>query len=196
MASTSAPHPLHQIAESTTHRLLLKQWLKEQDLISRRISLKESRIDSVRREITFLYCFFFILHSFSLLILFASSSHEHNSVGCKRAWVPSVTSLLCSLSILWALRYKGDTEASLEKLLEREKEDGLMLAKCVDELKRKGLEFDLMKEVDALRRAKSLRVETKVASGTKKWSARDFATMVMLLVSFVVLGLVRFVLCS
>ncbi|KAF3333721.1 hypothetical protein FCM35_KLT01412 [Carex littledalei] len=196
MASTSMPHPLHQIAESSTHRLLLKQWLKEQDLISRRISLKESRIDSVRREITFLYCFFFILHSISLLILFATSSHDRSSVGCKRAWVPSVTSLLCSLSVLWALRYKGDTEASLGKLLEREREDALMLARCVEELKRKGLEFDLMKEVDALRRAKSLCVETKVASGTKKWSARDFTTMVMLLVSFAVLGLIRFVLCS
>lgn len=91
----------------------------------------------------------------------------------------------------------GDTEASLEKLLEREREDGLMLARCVEELKRKGLEFDLMKEVDALRRAKSLHVETtKVASSSKKWSARDFATMVMLLVSFAVLGLIRFVLCS
>ncbi|KDP25092.1 hypothetical protein JCGZ_22627 [Jatropha curcas] len=50
----------------------------------------------------------------------------------------------------------------MEKLLEREKEDGKLLAKCVEELKKKGVEFDLLKEVDALRRAKSLRVEKKV----------------------------------
>ncbi|KAJ3674480.1 hypothetical protein LUZ60_005096 [Juncus effusus] len=193
MASASA-HPLHQIAESPTHRLLLKQWLKEQDLISRRISLKESRMDSVRKEIAFLYCFFFILHSLSLLVLFSSSSHDPASVGCKRMWVPSVASLLCSLSVLWALRYKGDTEASIKKLLEREREDELILARCLDELKRKGLEFDLMKEVDALRRAKTLRVEAKGTSGSKKkW---DFMSIILVLVSFGVLVMIRFVLCN
>ncbi|KAJ8542749.1 hypothetical protein K7X08_005272 [Anisodus acutangulus] len=77
---------------------------------------------------------------------------------CHRSWIPSLCSLLCSMGIIWAVRYKTDTESHLEKLLEREKEDGKLLAKCVEELKRKGLEFDLLKEVDALRRAKSLRV--------------------------------------
>ena len=36
-----------------------------------------------------------------------------------------------------------------------------MLAKCVEELKMKGVEFDLLKEVDALRRATSLKMATK-----------------------------------
>jgi hypothetical protein len=33
-------HPLHQIAETPTHKLLLKQWLKEEELILGRTILK------------------------------------------------------------------------------------------------------------------------------------------------------------
>jgi hypothetical protein len=68
-----------------------------------------------------------------------------------------------------------------------------LLAKCVEELKKKGGEFDLLKEVDALRRAKSLRVETKVV---RKWSARDFVTLFFFSVSCLVLGLTRIILCN
>ncbi|KAE8038381.1 hypothetical protein FH972_010900 [Carpinus fangiana] len=50
-------HPLHQIAETPTHKLLLKQWLKEEELILGRIIPKETQIDSARKEITMLYIF-------------------------------------------------------------------------------------------------------------------------------------------
>ncbi|XP_050224096.1 uncharacterized protein LOC126673837 [Mercurialis annua] len=191
-------HPLHQIAETPTHKLLLKQWLKEEDLIFHRISLKETQIDSVRKEITHLYIFFFLFHSISLLILFngSSSSSSHTAKLeslCKRSWIPSLCSLLCSLGIIWAVRYKSDVECHMEKLLEREKEDWKLLGKCVEELKRKGVEFDLLREVDALRRAKSLRVEAKVV---RKWSARDFVSLFFFSVSCLVLGLTRIILCS
>ncbi|KAF5728196.1 hypothetical protein HS088_TW21G00341 [Tripterygium wilfordii] len=185
------PHPLHQIAETPTHKLLLKQWLKEEELILNRISLKETQIDSVRKEITQLYIFFFLFHSLSLLLLFSSSSRDPTS--CRRSWIPSVILVLCSLGMVWAVRYKLETESHLEKLLEREKEDGKLLGKCVEELKKKGLEFDLLKEVDALRRAKSLRVEVKVV---KKWCARDFVTLFFFSVSCLVLGLMRVILCN
>ncbi|KAL9393759.1 hypothetical protein Peur_013044 [Populus x canadensis] len=199
-SSTMEPkqqHPLHQIAETPTHKLLLKQWLKEEELIFNRISLKETQIDSVCKEITQLYIFFFLFHSISLLLLFNASSKDpfgaKGSESCKRSWIPSLCSLLCSLGIIWAVRYKTDVECHLEKLLEREKEDGQLLAKCVEELKKKGGEFDLLKEVDALRRAKSLRVETKVV---RKWSARDFVTLFFFSVSCLVLGLTRIILCN
>lgn len=97
------------------------------------------------------------------------------------------------MGIIWAVRYKTDTESHLEKLLEREKEDGKLLAKCVEELKRKGVEFDLLKEVDALRRAKSLRVEAKVV---RKWSARDFVSLFFFSVTCLVLALTRTILCN
>lgn len=81
----------------------------------------------------------------------------------------------------------------MQKLLDREKEDANLLGKCVEELKKKGLEFDLMKEVDALRRAKSLRGEIKAV---KKWSARDYVTFFFFSVSCLVLGLTRVILCN
>ncbi|KAG2317919.1 hypothetical protein Bca4012_068903 [Brassica carinata] len=189
-------HPLHQIADTPTHKLLLKQWLKEEELILSRVSHKESQIDSVRREITQLYIFFFLFHSISLLLLFhaSSSSVSSSPSACKRSWIPSLCSLLSSLGLVWAVRYKSEVESHLEKLLEREKEDAKLLRKCVEELKRKGVEFDLLKEVDALRRAKSLRVESKVA--VRKWSARDFVTLFFFSVSCLVLAMIRLILCD
>ncbi|KFK38629.1 hypothetical protein AALP_AA3G139000 [Arabis alpina] len=188
-------HPLHQIADTPTHKLLLKQWLKEEELILNRISHKETQIDSVRREITQLYIFFFLFHSISLLLLFhASSSVSDASNACKRSWIPSLCALLSSLGIIWAVRYKSEVESHLEKLLEREKEDAKLLRKCVEELKKKGIEFDLLKEVDALRRAKSLRVESSKA--VRKWSARDFVTLFFFSVSCLVLAMIRLILCE
>ncbi|KAI3972079.1 hypothetical protein MKW92_031603 [Papaver armeniacum] len=191
--SKSVNHPLNQIAESPTHKLLLKQWFKEEELILGRISLKETQIDTVRKEITQLYCFFFLFHSTSLLLLFTSNTSTTSTVSCHRSWIPSVCSLLSSLVIIWAIRYKTDVETHIGKLLDREKEDSKLLSKCVQELKFKGIEFDLLKEVDALRRAKSLRVEAKAVS---KWSARDFVTLFFVVVSCFILGLIRVVLCN
>nr|GMC53312.1 uncharacterized protein LOC109190491 [Ipomoea batatas] len=93
------------------------------------------------------------------------------------------------MGIIWVVRYKTDTESHLE----REKEDGKLLAKCMEELKKKGVEFDLLKEVDALRRAKSMRVEAKTV---RKWSARDFVTLFFFTVSCIVLGLTNLILCE
>ncbi|KAK7317491.1 hypothetical protein RJT34_01775 [Clitoria ternatea] len=188
-------HPLHQIAETPTHRLLLKQWLKEEELINGRIALKETQIDSTRREITFLYIFFFLFHSTTLMLLFNSSySTPHNARACHRSWVPSLCSLLFSLVIIWAIRYKSDVEGHMEKMLVREKEDKGLLGKCVEELKKKGLEFDLLKEVDALRRAKSLRVIE--AKEVRKWSSRDFVSFFFFSMACLSLALTRVILCS
>ncbi|XP_004294146.1 PREDICTED: uncharacterized protein LOC101307380 [Fragaria vesca subsp. vesca] len=186
-------HPLHQIASTPSHKLLLKQWLKEEELILNRLSLKETQIDSVRKEITTLFIFFFLFHSISLILLFNSSSTDRHALACRRSWIPSLCSLCFSLGIIWAIRYKTDTEGHLEKLMEREKEDRKLLGKCIEELKKKGLEFDLLKEVDALRRAKSMRVDAKVV---KKWSARDFVTLFFFAVSCFVLAITRVILCN
>ncbi|KAK7313953.1 hypothetical protein VNO77_39160 [Canavalia gladiata] len=185
-------HPLHQIAETPTHKLLLKQWLKEEELINGRIALKETQIDSTRKEITMIYIFFFLFHSTTLIFLFNSSSFSSSS--CHRSWVPSLCSMLFSLGTIWALRYKSDVEAHMEKMLVREKEDKGLLGKCVEELKKKGLEFDLLKEVDALRRAKSLRVVE--GKEVRKWSSRDFVSLFFFSMACLSLALTRVILCS
>ncbi|RXH86594.1 hypothetical protein DVH24_021867 [Malus domestica] len=113
---------------------------------------------------------------------------ETTAYNGSRSWIPSLCSLCFSLGIIWAIRYKSDTEGHLEKLLEREKEDKNLLGKCIEELKKKGLEFDLLKEVDALRRAKSLRVEAKAV---RKWNARDFVTLFFFTVSCFVIIVTR-----
>ncbi|KAH6768703.1 transmembrane protein [Perilla frutescens var. frutescens] len=190
LMESKAVHPLQQIAGNPSHKLLLKQWLKEEELILNRLSLKETQIDSTRKEITHLYCLFFLFHSTALLLLFTAAQGSHL---CKKSWVPSLCSLLCSMGFIWAIRYKGDVESHLEKMLSREKEDSKLLAKCVNELKRKGLDFDLLTEVDALRRAKSLRVDSKPV---RKWSARDFVTLFFFTVSCFVVVLNRVILCS
>ena len=189
-------HPLSQIAASGTHRLLLKQWVKEEDLLARRVALREARLDGARKEIAFLYCAFFAFHAASVLILFLSSPGAATAEACRRSWIPCLVSLLSSLAMLWALRYKSDTQAVLERLLAREREDALLLARCVSELKRKGLDFDLLKEVDALRRAKSLRVEAKGAEKPRRWQARDLAVFALFAAACGVLVLTRFLLCN
>ncbi|WVZ60764.1 hypothetical protein U9M48_010745 [Paspalum notatum var. saurae] len=191
-------HPLSQIAASGTHRLLLKQWVKEEDLLARRVALREARLDGARKEIAFLYCAFFAFHAASVLILFLSSASasEASAAACRRSWIPCLVSLLSSLAMLWALRYKSDTEAVLERLLAREREDALLLGRCVSELKRKGLDFDLLKEVDALRRAKSLRVEAKGADRPRRWQAKDLAVVALSGAACGVLVLTRFLLCN
>jgi hypothetical protein len=42
------------------------------------------------------------------------------------------------LGIIWVVSYKNDVECHLEKLLESEKKDGQLLAKCVEELMKRG----------------------------------------------------------
>lgn len=84
-------------------------------------------------------------------------------------------------------------EGHEEKLLEREKEDAILLSKCIEELKRTGMGFDLLKEVETLRRAKGLTIE----SGTGlKWTGRDFVSVFLGVASGFVLGFTRLVLCG
>ncbi|CAI9262542.1 unnamed protein product [Lactuca saligna] len=131
-----------------------------------------------------------ITHIVGLLRFYLRGS---TSGSCNQSWIPSLCSLLCSLGLIWIFRYKTNTKSHLEKLLEREKEDGKLLGKCVEELKKKVWSFDLLKEVDALRRAKSLRVEGKEV---KKWSTRDSVTLFFFTVSCLVLALTRVILCN
>ncbi|KAF7822480.1 putative transmembrane protein [Senna tora] len=127
------------------------------------------------------------------MFLFTTASDKTKS--CHRSWIPSLCSLFFSLALIWAVRYKTDVEVHMEKLLQREKEDMSLLGKCVAELKNKGLEFDLLKEVDALRRAKSLKLDSKDVH-VRKWSSRDFVSLFFFTVSCFCLAIIRLILCA
>jgi hypothetical protein len=166
------------------------------------VVLWEACLNGARKEIAFLYCAFFAFHAASVLLLFLSSSSSSAAsaaatTACRRSWIPYLVSLLSSLTMLWALWYKSDTEAVLERVLAREREDALYLARCVSELKRKGLRFDLLKEVDTLRRAKNLRAEAKgAADRPRRWQTRDLAVFALFAAACGVLVLTRFLLCN
>ncbi|GMI63858.1 hypothetical protein like AT5G56120 [Hibiscus trionum] len=59
-------HPLMEISQSPGHLLLLKLWQREEDLFGR-------RMDSIKREMFQLCCFFLIFHGLFFNILFTSS---------------------------------------------------------------------------------------------------------------------------
>lgn len=185
-------HPMQQIAESSQHRLLLKQWMKDENSINRRVALKEARLDRNRKESTQLCCFYFLYHAIILILLYNASARNPQQT-CKKAWIPSLMSLVASGVIIWGVRYKMGVEGHEEKLLDREKEDARLLSKCVEELKRTGIGFDLFKEVETLRRAKGLRIES---GRGLKWTGRDSVTVFLGVVSGFVLGFTRLVLCG
>ncbi|KAK8496560.1 hypothetical protein V6N12_058119 [Hibiscus sabdariffa] len=130
-------HPLMEISRSPGHLLLLKLWQREEDLFGRRIALKESRLDSIKREIFQLCCFFVIFHGLFFNILFMSSvgAEEHRTCG-KWYWK------------VW-------------KQLQRARSDNRALTRCIQELRMKGESFDLSKEPHIGKRMKSSSVEIK-----------------------------------
>ncbi|KAB2632177.1 hypothetical protein D8674_028424 [Pyrus ussuriensis x Pyrus communis] len=76
------------------------------------------QIDSIRKEFAMLFIFFFLLHSTAVALLFSSSSQDLHGFACRRCWI---LSLCFSLGIIWAIKYKTNTEGLLEKLLEKER---------------------------------------------------------------------------
>ncbi|TQE04579.1 hypothetical protein C1H46_009772 [Malus baccata] len=131
-------HPLMEISESPGHLLLLKLWRREEDVFARRIARKESRMDSIRREIFQLCCFLLIFHGFFTTILFTSSFYksEDHQVNLWRYWK------------VW-------------NQLQRDKSVNRALTRCIQELRMKGASFDLSKEPQSGKRMKSSSVENK-----------------------------------
>ncbi|KAG6790879.1 hypothetical protein POTOM_007049 [Populus tomentosa] len=153
-------HPLAEISNSPGHLLLLKLWQREEDLFGRRIALKESRMDSIKREIFQLCCFFLVFHGFFLTIVFTSSvdSKEHS---CKNWWIPSLVSVCTSLVFVFLVQVKVCRYWKVWRQLQREKNDNRALTRCIQELRMKGASFDLSKEPLSGKKMKSSSVEIK-----------------------------------
>ncbi|KAF9673188.1 hypothetical protein SADUNF_Sadunf11G0122600 [Salix dunnii] len=153
-------HPLAEISNSPGHFLLLKLWKREEDFFGRRIALKESRMDSIKREIFQLCCFFLAFHWILLTISFTSSidSKEHT---CKNWWVPSLVFFCTSLVFVSLVQVKICRFWKVSRQLQREKNDNRAITRCIQELRMKGASFYLSKEPLSGKRMKRSSVDLK-----------------------------------
>ncbi|XP_058782143.1 uncharacterized protein LOC131656440 [Vicia villosa] len=156
-------HPLTEISESPGHLLLLKLWQREENLIAKSLSRKETRMDSIKSELFQLSSFFFIFHGFFLTLLFTSWSKGQEGGGsCKIWWIPSMISLCTSLVFVFLVQVKLYRYWKVWERLQRERCDSRGVGRCIQELRMKGASFDLSKELGLNgKRMKSSSVEIK-----------------------------------
>ncbi|XP_073303263.1 uncharacterized protein [Primulina huaijiensis] len=186
-------HPLAEISRSPGHFLLLKLWQREEDLRSRRLAMKESRMDSIKQEIFQLCCFFFIFHGLFFTVMFTSSSGDRQ-LGCRKWWIPCVLSLCYSAVIVFLVQLKLCRYWKMEGQLQRERAEGRGLTRCIQELRMKGDSFDLCKEPQNGKRMKSSSVEIKWRPLT--WCTRYCVTVCLVCFTGLAFPVCRFMLCA
>ncbi|KAI3686164.1 hypothetical protein L1987_79837 [Smallanthus sonchifolius] len=182
-------HPLMEISESPGHLLLLKLWQREEHLFGGRIACKETRIDTLRNEIYNLCLYFFTFHVFFFTILSTSASETT----CRKWWVPMVVNLsTCVVMVFW-VHVKLCRYWKVYGQLERERADNRALTRCVQELRMKGVSFDLSKEPGIGNRIKSSSVEIKWRPFT--WCFNYLITVSFVAVMALAVPLCRFMAC-
>ncbi|KAJ0047197.1 hypothetical protein Pint_03658 [Pistacia integerrima] len=187
-------HPLTEISQSPGHLLLLKLWQRDEDLFGRRIALKESRMDSIRREMFQLCCLFLLFHGLFLTMLFTSSVNAKQGSNCKKWWIPSCLSLSTSLVFVFLVQVKLYRYWKAWRQLQRERGDNRALTRCIQELRMKGASFDLSKEPQSGKRMKSSSVEIKWKPLT--WCSQNFITICLLGFSGLIFPASKFILCG
>uniref|UniRef100_A0A1J3K0Y4 Uncharacterized protein n=1 Tax=Noccaea caerulescens TaxID=107243 RepID=A0A1J3K0Y4_NOCCA len=192
-------HPLSEISESPGHLLLLKLWQREEDLFCRRVILKESRLESIKREIFQLCCFFLVFHGFFFTIVYSSSCSDDDDgtksdAVCKKWWIPSAVSLATSLVLALLVQAKLFLFWKVSRGVHRERNDNRTLTRCVLELRMKGSSFDLSKEPMSGKRMKSSSVEIKWKPVT--WFSQYLITILLLCFAGLFFPVSKFILCG
>lgn len=189
-------HPLMEISKSPGHLLLLKLWQREEDLSGRRIAAKETRMDSIRREIFQICCFFFIFHALFFTILFTSVSEDHldGNVVCQKWWIPLILSVCTSFCIVFLVQVKLYRFWKVSRQLQRERGDGRALTRCISELRMKGASFDLSKEPQIGKKMKSSSVEIKWKPLT--WLSQYAVTICLICFTGLLFPASKLVLCA
>ncbi|KAL8215671.1 hypothetical protein R6Q57_022508 [Mikania cordata] len=185
-------HPLMEISESPGHLLLLKLWQREEHLFGGRITRKETRINALRSEIFNLCLYFFTFHVFFFTILSTSSSENNNS-SCKKWWIPMIVNLSASVMMVFLVHLKICRYWKVYGQLQRERADNRALTRCVQELRMKGVSFDLSKEPGMGNRMKSSSVEIKWRP--LKWCSRYLITVCCFGVMCLAIPVCRFMAC-
>ncbi|POO02896.1 RNA polymerase II elongation factor [Trema orientale] len=193
VSSAIQHHPLMEISQSPGHLLLLKLWQREEDLFGRRIARKETRMDSIKREIFQLCCFFLLFHGFFLTLLFTSSVRSDVHVCKKKWWIPSLLSVSTSLVFVFLVQIKLFRFWKVWTQLQREKNDNRALSRCIQELRMKGSSFDLSKEPLSGKRMKSSSVEIKWKPLT--WCSQYLITICLVCFAGLVFPASKLILC-
>ncbi|KAK9070633.1 hypothetical protein SSX86_011035 [Deinandra increscens subsp. villosa] len=186
-------HPSMEISESPGHLLLLKLLQREEDLSGRRIARKETRLDTLRREVFQLCLFFFTFHGLFLTILFSSSRNAAGVGVCRKWWIPMITSLSFCVVMVFLVHMKLVRYWKVYGQILREKTDNRGLTRCIQELRMKGVSFDLSKEPGNGKRMKSSSVEIKWKPVT--WCSRYLVTICLSAGSGLVLPVCKFMIC-
>ncbi|KAL2897778.1 Trigger factor [Bienertia sinuspersici] len=171
-------HPMMEISQSPGHLLLLKLWQREEHLFALRISLNETKLDHLRREIFHLCCSFLVFHAFVTTLLFAA---ESGSSRCKKWWIPSMVVGSTSAAIVVLLQLKLWRYWKVTEKLRREKTDSRTLGRAIQELRMKGESFDLSKEMSFSSSSKKKSSSVEIKWTPKIWCSNNIVTVCLLI---------------
>ncbi|GAB2230354.1 hypothetical protein Droror1_Dr00014617 [Drosera rotundifolia] len=186
-------HPLMEISRSPGHLLLLKLWQREEDLLSRRMAVKETRMDSFRANIFQLSCLLLLFHGFFFTILFSSSSSAKDERKCKKWLIPSFLSLITCLVVVFLVQVDLFRCRKVSRQLRKEREDSRALTRCVQELRMKGESFDLNKEPLIGKKMKSSSVEVKWRPVS--WFRDNFVTIGLVVFAGLMFPVPKLIVC-
>ncbi|PIA45547.1 hypothetical protein AQUCO_01600028v1 [Aquilegia coerulea] len=185
-------HPLMEISQNPGHLLLLKLWQREEDLYSRKISIKETRMDNIRCEIFQLCCFFFAFYGLFLTFLYTSSIKPNSR--CNNWLIPAFLSLFTLIFMIILVQMKLIRYWKVVGQLQRERSDNRALTRCIQELRMKGASFDLSKEPQNAKKMKSSSVEIKWKPLT--WCSQYLVTICLVCFAGMVVPVSKFILCG
>ncbi|XP_071696156.1 uncharacterized protein [Rutidosis leptorrhynchoides] len=197
-------HPLMKISESPGHLLLLKLLQREEHLSGRRIARKETRLDALRREVFQLCLFFFTFHGLFLTILFTSYINKSNAnvkndeMGfgvCEKWWIPMITSLSFCIVMVCLVQLKLFSYWKVFGQIQREKIDNRRLTRCIQELRMKGVSFDLSKEPG--NNGNRMKCSSVVITWKPvTWCSKYFVTICLVFASGLVVPICKFMICA
>lgn len=174
-----------EISKSPGHLLLLKLWQREEHLFSHRISVAETKLDTLRREIFHLCCSFLVFHAFVTTLLFTSSAAEAQLgvIRCNKWWVPSFLGASTSAAIVVLVQVKLWRYWKVTERVKREKTDSRALGRAVQELRMKGANFDLSKEMSFCDSSKKIKKSSSVEIKWKPkiWCSNNLVTFCLIL---------------
>ncbi|KAK9091238.1 hypothetical protein Sjap_024415 [Stephania japonica] len=199
-------HPLMEISESPGHLLLLKLWQRQEDLLARRVAIKETRLDSVRSDAFHSCCFFYAFYSLFITLVYASSSsstnNSNNSSKCQCWWIPSVVCASTCVAMALLVQIKLWRYWKVRRQLERERAEARAVNRGIQELRMKGVRFDLSKDGPAGQRGTCRTMVMKSSSVEPKWTqplawcSHYFITIFLLCLTGVALPATKFILCT